>query len=261
MKGVVKIEPSLLQKKRIDILDAVRGIAIIAMVFYHALYDINDIFGCHIALFDMLSVLEPPFAGAFILLTGISSRFSHSNLKRGARILGVGVLLTAATYFFIRDQTIWFGILHFMGCAILLFALLRPALDKIPRWAAYPLWTILFIITYTMPVTRFVGIPHLFGFSLPARLTAVKGLFALGIPAADFASSDYFPMIPWFFLFLLGTLLGEPIREHKMPERFYTQRVPFLAFAGRHTLLIYIAHQPIIYGILWLITNVFRFKL
>lgn len=251
-------------RRRIDIIDAVRGIAIIAMVFYHALYDINDMFGFQIRLFDLLSVLEPPFAGAFILLAGVSCRFSHSNFRRGAKVLALALVITVATLIFSaysgQDETIYFGILHFMGCAILLFALLKPLLDKIPPRVAYPAWALLFIFTYTMPATRVIGIPHLFGITLPASLAAVKGLFIIGIPGLNFMSADYFPMIPWFFLFLLGTLLGIPIREHKLPERFYTQRVPFFAFAGRHTLLIYIVHQPIVYAILWAMCNIFNLK-
>lgn len=257
MKKLFAVRP---KKRRIEILDAVRGFAILAMVVYHTLYDINDIFGYHIALFDMLSVLEPPFAGAFILLTGVSSRFSHSNCKRGVRILAVGMALTAVTWFFMRDQLIVFGILHFMGCAILLFALLRPALDRIPKAISYTLCIFLFVFTYSLPTALAVGIPPFFSVAVPSALTALPGAFLFGLPGPTFASADYFPLIPWIFLFLLGTLIGIPIRDGKFPEGFYTRRVPFFAFVGRHTLLIYVAHQPIVYGVLCLLAMVFHVR-
>lgn len=278
-------------KNRIDIIDAIRGFAILAMVVYHALYDINDIFGFHIALFDMLTVLEPPFAGAFILLSGVSSRFSHSNTVRGVRVLVFGLLLTAVTVLLMPDQAIYFGILHFLGCAILLFALFRPALDKIPRQAALVLYLLLFAVTFRMPYAGAVGFPgwqavlpsawylpyaRIFG-GVEGTLSAVglRGSFlngtaaffanlfqtflaALGVPGQDFFSADYFSLVPWLFLFLAGTVIGVPIKKGKFPQWFYDFKVPFFAQAGRYTLAIYIIHQPVIYGILYVIFKFVR---
>lgn len=239
---------------RIDILDAVRGIAILSMVVYHALYDINDVFGYHIWLFDALSVLEPPFAGLFILLSGISCRFSHSNTKRGVRVLVFAMAVTGVTALFSAfvspGETIWFGILHFLGVAILLYALLHTPLEKIPPVPAFVLWSALFVVTYQMPATGCVGLAGCLQWALPARLFSTAFLFPLGFPDANFTSADYFPLIPWIFLFFAGTVLGKPIREHRLPEKFYTARVPVLAAAGRNTLLIYLLHQPVIYLLL-----------
>lgn len=240
------------KNKRMDSLDAIRGVAILAMVFYHALYDVSDIFGYKIPLFDILTPLEPPFAGAFILLAGVSSRYSHSNIKRGAKVLILGMAVTAVTVIFIPSQSIYFGILHFMGCAILLFELVKPAADRIPAKAAAVIWTVLFILTFRMPETHIIGIPGLFGAALPRILQNTPYLFALGFPDGYFYSADYFPMIPWFFVFLIGTVIGVPIKNHRLPEKFYTVRIPFFAAAGRNTLLIYLLHQPVIYGLLTL---------
>lgn len=244
------------KNNRIDVLDALRGIAILAMVFYHGMYDLCDIFNVNIPLFSFLTVLEPPFAGLFILLAGTSSRFSHSNVRRGLRVLAFGMIVTAVTMLFTRifgsDQSIYFGILHFMGCAILLFEPVRLLADRIPRKVALPLWLALFAVTYLMPQAGYIGFPgwHL---AMPASLFSTPWLFPLGFPSANFFSADYFPMIPWFFLFLAGTVIGLPIRERRLPEKFYTARVPFFATAGRNTLLIYVLHQPVIYGLLTLI--------
>jgi uncharacterized membrane protein len=240
------------KKGRMDSLDAMRGVAILAMVFYHGLYDLCDIFDYSIPVFGFFRLFEPLFAGLFILLAGVSSRYSHSNVKRGVRVLLLGLAVTAATVVFIPSQSILFGILHFMGCAILLFALVHPVTDRIPPVVAFILWAGLFAVTYAVPQTDLIGIPGLFGFSLPHILQNTPYLFWLGLPDANFFSADYFPLIPWFFLFMVGTIVGIPIKAGKLPEKFYTAHIPFLAAAGRNTLLIYVLHQPIIYGLLWL---------
>lgn len=247
---------------RIDILDAIRGIAIISMVVYHGLYDVNDIFGFHLWIFDALSVLEPPFAGAFILLAGVSCRFSHSNLKRGLRVLVLALIVTVGTVLFSLfvspGEEIYFGILHFMGAAILLYALLRRVLDKIPPAVSLPCYLLLFILTYSMPSAYQIGIPGLITVQLPSILARIPGLFILGLPGYNFMSADYFPLIPWFFLFLAGTVIGVPIREGKLPDWFYKARVPFFATAGRNTLLIYVLHQPVIYALLFFIFSLLQ---
>ena len=59
--------------------------------------------------------------------------------------------------------------------------------------------------------------------------------------------------MPWFFAFLFGAILGRYFKENKALEIFYKNTIPPLVFIGRHTLVIYILHQPIVYGVLWLI--------
>ena len=236
---------------RIDSLDAVRGLALIAMVFYHGLYDISYIFGYWKTLFDALTPLEPPFAAAFIMISGISSRFSHNNIKRGIRVIAFALIISAVTIIFIPSESIYFGILHFIGCAIILFELIKPAVDRIPAKAALVLWIVLFALTYNMPSAHIIGIPGLFTLALPKVLQVTPHLYALGFPDAYFYSADYFPIIPWIFIFLIGTVVGVPVKNRRLPEKFYTVRIPLLAAAGRNTLLIYVLHQPVIYGLLY----------
>ena len=85
----------------------------------------------------------------------------------------------------------------------------------------------------------------------------VRVPFFFGFVSSGFYSADYFPILPWIFVFLLGTWLGGKIREGKLPERFYTARFPFFPKVGRHALLIYILHQPILAGLCFLIGWVF----
>jgi uncharacterized membrane protein len=240
---------------RIDILDAIRGIAILSMVVYHGLYDIYYVFGYKIVLYDIFTVLEPPFAGAFILLCGVSCLFSHNNLKRGVRVFFLAMVVTFGTILFSKfispGEEIYFGILHFMGAAIIIYAFIGRFLERIPRVVALPLWILLFAVTYTLPLTYMIGFPGFNILQLPFSLANLPWFFPFGLPGANFSSADYFPLVPWFFLFLAGTVLGVPIKEHKLPERFYTQRVPLFAGAGRNTLLIYVLHQPLLFIIFY----------
>ena len=80
-----------------------------------------------------------------------------------------------------------------------------------------------------------------------------RWLWALGWTYPGFYSSDYFPVLPWVFVFLLGTCAGEPIREERLPKWFYETRVPLFPAVGRHAFIIYLAHQPVLYGVTMLI--------
>ncbi len=253
-----RMELIIKKHSRIDLLDAVRGVAILAMVVYHGLYDLTEIFGVSLPLYGEVSVLEPPFAGAFILLSGISCRFSHSNLRRGLRILAFAALITVFTVLFVPDEAIWFGILHFIGIAVLLFIPFRFLLDRVRPGLLITVLTVLFVFSYSLPETGFFGMPFVGGLLLPGTWYASPYLFWLGFPQPAFASADYFPLIPWLFLFFIGAALGVPVKARRLPERFYTLRVPVLAAVGRNTLLIYVLHQPILYGAMWLIFHAVR---
>lgn len=237
---------------RIDLLDAARGVAILAMVVYHALYDLTDIFGLSIPLFSWLEPLEPPFAGLFILLAGLSCRFSHNNLLRGLRVLALAGAVTLVTAVFLPGEAIWFGILHFMGVGILLYIPLRRALDAVPAAVSLPVLAILFLVSYGLPAGVF-GLPGLFAVPAPDTLYQAPFLFWLGFPGPFFASADYFPLLPWMFLFLMGAVFGVPVKARRLPPWFYTLRVPVLSAAGRNTLLIYALHQPVLYGVFTLL--------
>ena len=90
-----------------------------------------------------------------------------------------------------------------------------------------------------------------FGVSLPRSWYEGCGdwLCPLGIHSSTFFSSDYFPLLPWVFVFFFGVFLGRLAKEGKFPRFFAASHIPFFAFTGRHALLIYILHQPVILGI------------
>jgi len=73
-------------------------------------------------------------------------------------------------------------------------------------------------------------------------------LSILGWSQPGFVSYDYWPILPWMFVFMFGTWAGQYIRDGKFPNRFYEMKVPFFPIVGRNALLIYVLHQPVLYG-------------
>ena len=173
------------------------------------------------------------------------------SLRRGCRCLLLAAGLSLITALFVPSQKIRFGVLHLLGCALLLFALLRPLLDRIP-----PLWGAawgLALFLLCLPVPK----GHLGLFSrqiaLPAFLYRNAFTAALGFPGPHYFSADYFPLIPWLFLFLAGSFLGVPLGRREGPCWLYQQHSRFLAAAGQKSLWIYLVHQPVLFSLFFLI--------
>ena len=132
---------------------------------------------------------------------------------------------------------------------ILLFALFRPLLDRVPPLAGLLVCALLFLITWWVPGYRdgVFGIPGVLSFPVPDALTEILWLYPLGL--SYLPSSDYFPILPWIFCFLGGSFVGVWAVQGRFPAFMYRRRVPFFSWIGKHTLIIYILHQPVIYGI------------
>lgn len=215
-------------------MDAARGLSLILMVFYHFFYDLVAFAGAprwifHNVVFDPLQYF---FAGLFILISGISSNYSHSNVLRGLKVLGIALGITLVTY--IMDMPILFGILHFLGVCMLFYGLTQKLWEKLPKWLLPAL-----CLAGIMLTARFAnGCP-----------TDKPYLWMFGLITPEFESADYFPLLPWVFVFMLGTWAGRYVREGRLPEWFYETKVPFFPAVGRRSLLIYVVHQPVLYGL------------
>ncbi len=220
-----------------------RGLSILLMVIYHLGYSMvmQDILPAIAIKNPFISSLQVIFASLFILLCGFSCEYSRSNLKRGIRIIICACAVTAVTAVF-PGSTVVFGILHFLGTAVLIYAFTRKMWDKIPLKAQPIIYLALFAVLYI--ITETMSAP-------PYNAQLPPHLWIIGLADAAFRSADYFPLIPWFFMFLAGTWVGKMSLNGKMPEWFYSFRCLPLEFAGRHTLIIYLAHQPIIQTILY----------
>lgn len=229
---------------RIHFMDEVRGFAVLCMIFYHAFYSLAFVFGVDWGLKLLLFFMpaEPFFAGLFIFISGISSDLSHSNLKRGAKLLAVALLVTLVTAVFLPAEAIWFGILHFLSCAMLLFGCIQKPIRHVPLAAGLPVCAVLYLATFQVGE----GIAF-FGVNLPRALYRTDWLAPLGFHSPSFYSADYFPVLPWIFVFLAGTFVGRLAAAGRFPKWMYTRRIPFLSWLGRHALIVYIVHQPVIF--------------
>ena len=120
------------KKVRYSILDELRGLCIFCMIFYHAFYTMSFMFNMKIGkeLFMFFKPVEPLFAGIFILISGLCCNLSHSNLKRGLKLLVVALFLSVVTYFLGKDVFISFGILHMLSLCMILCGLVYNLIKK-----------------------------------------------------------------------------------------------------------------------------------
>ena len=245
-------------KQRIYFLDEVRGFAIICMVFYHLGYLLVDVYSINIPFFysNWMNILRDFFIALFVFISGCACHFSRNNLKRGVYCVGAGLLITAATWIFMPQQLIVFGILHMLGCCMILYHFLQYPLKKIHSYIAVPLFIALFFFTWNI-IHGYLGFPPL-GLKLPQQWYTSEIFFIFGITSPSFFSADYFPLFPWLFLFIAGSYIGKSIAAGKWPAFFYKMHCRFLAGTGRYTLIIYLLHQPVLLCILELLFHIIK---
>lgn len=253
-------------RRRISLLDEVRGFAIVLMVFFHAFYLIGYTFDVEFCrtLFAFFYPAQPWFAALFIFLCGLSCNLSHNNLKRGLLLAGAAALLSAVMWCVVfwrvltPDNYIWFGILHLLAVCILLFALLRPTLKHVPAWLGVALCAVLFALCWHVPAEMggYFGIRGIFTVAVPPASQDHPLLYALGLCPVTLCG-DYFPLLPWMFCFFAGAFAG----RWRFPKWAYRRRFPWFAAIGRHSLWVYLLHQPVLYALCelvsWLIKRVF----
>lgn len=243
---------------RYHLIDALRGFALVNMVIFHLMYDIFNIFSAGTGWnSEPLTIIWERFiCCSFIILSGVSFNFSHRPFKRGIVLNACGFLITIVTVLVIPSQAVWFGILNFLGCAMMLAYPMKGYLENIKPVVGAVCSLLLFALLYGVP-DGYVGFFGIELFSLPEFLYGIKALAFIGFPSADFHSTDYFPIISWIFLFIFGYFAWRAIKNCNA-DRFFKRRIPFFDFIGRHTLIIYILHQPIIMGILEIISICYK---
>jgi len=227
--------------KRIEIIDALRGLSVVLMVAHHLLYNLVALLGAPRWFFTnpAFDVLQPFFAGLFIFLSGVSSRFSSSNIKRGIIAFALAIVITLATE--LMNMPIWWGVLHLLAFCMIFFGVTHKLWDKISKKISPFLFIAL--IVFSAIATSQIHITY----NEPPWLRYLLSI--LGWSQRGFVSYDYFPILPWIFVFLLGTWAGTFIRDRKLPNWFYEFDIPIFPEVGRKALIVYIVHQPILYGL------------
>ena len=230
------------KKNRIEIIDSLRGLAVVLMVIHHLLYNFVAFLGAPVWLFSnpVFDILHYIFAGLFIFLSGVSSRFSRDNIKRGSIVIVIAVVLITYVTVRITNTPIWFGILHLLGFSMLFYGLTCRFWNTIPNKLAPLIFIPLIIIS---AVARDSA-------QLTSETAWIRDLlWILGWRQPGLRSFDYFPILPWVFVFLLGTWAGRSILERRLPVWFYEAKCPFFPSVGRKALIIYVLHQPVLYPI------------
>jgi len=238
-------------------IDFLRGLAIILMIAYHFIFDLS-FFGVYPLNLSsgLLWYLPRIIAGIFIFLVGVSLYLSYTRaemlgiykresdffikyLKRGVWIFSLGLIITLATWIFIRADFIIFGILHFIGLSIILQ---YPFLKYNQRYKYLNLVVGLVFIAVGLLLISFT-----FNFSC---------LLWLGFVPQSLQTVDYFPLLPWLGVVSLGIFSGGLLyknyqRRFKIPDISSHLPIRTLDFLGRHSLLIYFIHQPILITLLY----------
>lgn len=240
-----------MKNKRYEFLDELRGFSIFNMIIYHALWDLVNIFNCNWAWFDSVAVeiWQQFVCCIFIILSGFCVPLSKHSYKRGIVVFSAGIAVSAATIAVTPESRIIFGVLTLLGSCMLITKLTEPLLKKINRYIGFIISISLFLITKNIG-NGYIGFGRLQIYHLPDFL--YKNLFTafIGFPSSNFYSTDYFPLLPWFFLFVSGYFLHHIFKQHNLFSHLSASRIKFLAWLGRHSLIIYMVHQPIIYFLL-----------
>ncbi|MCC6629619.1 MAG: DUF1624 domain-containing protein [Chloroflexi bacterium] len=230
-------------------IDAARGVAIVMMVIYHLVWDLVsydiapsiDLYG------PLWQTFQRATASLFLLLVGVSLQVRAERLRargqvrqiwsrqlrRALMVFGAGLLVTAVTFFAVPEGVVVFGILHLIGVSMVL---------------AYPF----------MALGMWNALPGLAllaaGGPIANTLVDTPWLVWLGLRYPGFATVDYFPLIPWFGVVLLGLALGNVAyaggRRLPLPDLADTPPVRLLSWLGRHALPIYLIHQPLLVALL-----------
>ena len=226
--------------KRIWELDALRGIMILGVVVVHLLFDLDYFLRLDVVKNPVLQYCLDRCGFLFVVLSGVSVTLGRRSIRRGLQVFSCGMVITIVTagmYFFgMADKfiIIYFGVLHLLGVCMLLW----PVFKKLPPWAL-----------------------ALLGAAFVALGVWLRGIRAdtfwfvpLGLVFPGFSSSDYFPLFPHLGWFLLGAAAGKILYKEKVSRlpASWSGLFGFFQFCGRHSIWIYLIHQPILYGIMML---------
>lgn len=235
-------------KKRIWELDVLRGVCILGMVVVHLIYDLQTFFSLPFLADSRLFDLVKQWGGVlFLLISGICVTLGSHPVRRGLIVFACGLICSAVTagmYFLnMADKSIiiYFGVLHCLGVCMLLW----PLFKRLPVWALGLLGLGLTVLGLWISGNVVVDFPW---------------LIPLGLVPGDFASSDYFPLLSNLGFFLVGAFLGKTLyrkKETLLPR--VNPANPVLAFftrLGKWSLPVYLLHQPIITGLLYLILEI-----
>ena len=152
------------------------------------------------------------------------------------------------------NDRVRYGVLTLIGSCILIWILLDKVLKKIPAGVGVSVSFVLFLILRSWTKQDPIQLSDNL-----LNVTWLKSVLAyIGFPQAGFSSTDYFPLLPWIFLFATGYFLYSFLQEKGLINRLFGKgKVPGINFLGKHSLIIYMIHQPICYVVAFLVSEIF----
>lgn len=246
---------------RLYLLDGLRGVWLLSMLGYHAMYDLVVLFGFSCPwYFDTPGYLwQQSICWGFILLSGFCYALGRSPVRHGLTVLGASALVSLATALAMPSQMVRWGVLFLLGAAPLITRLLQKPLAALPP-AAGLLGSMALFFSLRNIQYGSLGFEGLVLARLPQTWYAGPYLAFLGLPGPGFYSSDYFPLLPWLALYWVGFFAwrcwGAALVQNGKTRKLLLVKLPFLGWIGRHTLFVYLLHQPVIYGLLWVVYRI-----
>ena len=224
-------------------IDFARGVAIIMMVIFHTLFDIAFLGIYPIEVYSgFWHIFAYITASLFVFLVGISLTLSAARaaprlegfayawkfISRGLWIFALGMVVTLVTWLYLGEGYVIFGILQFIGLSVIIG----------PIFFRFGKKNIILGITAILAGLALQGV------------VGPLWLVWLGVHPASFYSVDYTPLLPWFGVVLIGIAAGQwlypgGIRRFSLPDMKFSP-ARGISFLGRHSLLIYFVHQPVI---------------
>ena len=194
---------------RYALLDELRGLDLVSMMLYHACWDMMFLFGIWMDWYAGMPgrLWQQAICWVFILLSGFCAPFGRHMLRRGVTVFAAGALVTAVTLVFMPEGRVIFGVLTFLGTAMLLTGVLEPLLKKVMPAVGLALSAVLFAVCYTVG-SGWVGLGG-WKLMLPQSLYANYFTAFFGFYPDWFYSADYFGLLPWLFLFWAGYYLQQ----------------------------------------------------
>lgn len=257
-KGRLKVGKRL-AKDRAWELDFLRGIALVMMLFMHMSWDVRYEFS--VDTFSYLeagwfwSFVHPVIVVLFVGVSGVCSTFSRSNVKRGLKILAATLALDIGTLIIYKvtgiECMIIFNVLAVLTCGIFLYALIQFIESKTginPKIMNLIMGLVgLYIVICGCDI-------HYMDYCTDNLIFLPVGFYIEEEPYM----ADYMPLFPWLGVFLIGCVVGRTCYKEKKTlfagkGKVMTAIARPIEFIGRHSLIIYLTHQPVIYGILFVI--------
>ena len=225
-------------------IDLLRTAAILGMIVYHTAFDLAIFYDVELEVFaGGWKFLARTTAIVFLMLVGISFAISWNRtpvfakyLKRGLILIAWGIGISLVTFVVDQETYVRFGILHLIGVTMILL----------------PLFVQLRGLVLPMGLGLILFSPWLERMHVDSEL-----LLPLGVQPNFFTSVDYFPLLPWLGVILIGLVAGQKfyIRDTRWREHSNLKALDSKLFTwpGRHSLMLYLIHQPIILLILTLL--------